>query len=194
MEMEAEIRIITHHRSNPFGGRRLYRRLYSSTASPKVLLARFNLSSHSRSAREMSSYIGCAPSSFTSTKPSGRNRCFPRTGLGVVAAALVFSSSVWGEFRKCCCPWGNAGALLVAGASESSSFLMWSRVALGNCLKRKSNTIRGRTKDLKNLRVLGRNIIRGAARYLAVGASCVKNKKIFEARIVHFEVTLISTL
>ena len=49
----------THHLSNPFGGLRLYLRLYSRTASTSVLLCLASLASHSLVALLIKSWIGC---------------------------------------------------------------------------------------------------------------------------------------
>lgn len=68
--------------SNPFGGARLYLRLYSTTASSRVLLALSSFFCHLSSAVLMSSKMGWAPSGFISSIPFGRYLCHP-SGLTV---------------------------------------------------------------------------------------------------------------
>lgn len=67
--------IYTCQSSNPFGGFLLYRRLYSFTASFKVLLCLATFSFHLFCALSISSCIGCFPVGLTIKSPFGWKVC-----------------------------------------------------------------------------------------------------------------------
>ena len=135
----------TYQRSNPLGGLREYRLLYSATASSNVLLARSSLASQSCSAREMSSYMGWGPSKLVSTNPSARYRClargacvrgglaFGRSAVAAGGGASVAKSSTASE------SWWNRRTKLVGSSKKSMTTSTLKRKGLSSFRERGSD-------------------------------------------------------